>query len=105
IIRDTARAAANKNWSAIASVWRWGATFTTASSAGLAVLAVAVSWLVLGNDPLFWLLAAGFACVPFQALANVAGASLRGVGRTLIGQAPEFVLRPGLFVALLAVGA
>jgi hypothetical protein len=52
-------------------------------------------------DTLAW----GLVLVPLVALGNLRGAALRGLRRVVAGQLPEFFLRPGLLVILVAGAA
>ena len=46
---------------------------------------------------------AALALLPLMALGNLRGAALRGLRKVVEGQLPEFLLRPGLFAALLGL--
>jgi len=104
VVRETSRFIADGDWPQVNALWRWANGFTLSSAIILSVLAGVIAWAFLGGSYLFWILLLSFACVPFQALGNLAGASLRGLGRTLLGQLPESVVRPGLFAAFLLLG-
>jgi O-antigen/teichoic acid export membrane protein len=104
VVRETARGMAGARPDLIAGVWRWSGRFTAVVSVLLAAVAWAVLWW--GGErvggvyapTLLW----AVALTPLVALGNLRGAALRGLRRIVQGQLPEFVLRPGLFVALLA---
>jgi O-antigen/teichoic acid export membrane protein len=104
VVRETARGVANGRPDLVSGVWRWCGRFT----AVLSLLLAAIAWLVLwwGGErvggvyasTLLW----AVALTPLAALGNLRGAALRGLRRIVQGQLPEFVLTPGLFLALLA---
>lgn len=76
---------------------------------GLYVLLLIVLLVVWGvflggiNADRWGVLLCGVALIPLQALSLVRGAALRGIGRVVLGQLPETVLRP-LFFLVLAAG-
>jgi len=107
ILRETARGQAQKRPDLVKGVWRW---------AGRVV--VVLSLLVMGiGGPLFVVWQGGLSStagqtiawamvlVPFLAMGNMQGAALRGLQRVVLGQLPEFVMRPGLFLFLLGGAA
>jgi O-antigen/teichoic acid export membrane protein len=107
VVRETARGMAASRPDLVSGVWRWSGRFTAVLSVLLAAVAWGVLWWsgerVAGvyAPTLLWALA----LTPLVALGNLRGAALRGLRRIVQGQFPEFLLRPGLFLALLAVVA
>ena len=98
VVRETAKAHANKHWGLMRGLWRWGNRFVALFSAlmvgiGILVLWIGGAWL---EDTRWETLAVGLALVPLIALGNVRGAALRGLRRVVVGQLPEQILRPGL---------
>lgn len=102
VVRETAMAHATQQWSLMRGIWRWAGSAAGATSVALAVAAGAIAWFFAGKlsdvelATLFWSLP----LVPLIALGNLRGAALRGVGRVVAGQLPEYVLRPALIVVL-----
>jgi len=47
----------------------------------------------------------GMVLIPIIALGNLRGAALRGLRRVVVGQLPEYVFRPALFLLLLSAAA
>lgn len=105
VIRETAKAQANADWSRMRGLWRWASFAVGALSLFLAVAAlIAVALLAKRFSPsqidTFLL---GIILIPLAALGNLRGAALRGLRHTVIGQLPEAVLRPGFqFLLVLA---
>ena len=94
VVRETARADRNQDWAAMRTIWRWAHLFVILSSFG--TMTVVLIWVVLRvqetgirNAFIFGLL-----LIPLIALGNVRGAALSGLGKVVLGQLPENVLRP-----------
>lgn len=68
----------------------------------MATLTVAIIWPIKNNlpaiDPTTFLIA--LLLLPLEALNALRGASLRGLRYAVLGQLPEFLFRPGLFIIL-----
>ncbi|HEY7600040.1 MAG TPA: polysaccharide biosynthesis C-terminal domain-containing protein [Candidatus Limnocylindrales bacterium] len=79
---------------------------TLLASLGLALVAGLVAWLVAGGQLTPGLLAvwAGLAGLPFLALGRVAQGGLMGLHHVVLGQAPEYLLRPLLLLGGIALG-
>ena len=101
IVRETARAKEAGQSDQMRALWRQGDMFVLASSS--AVLLCAGLWLALAGpgEAYYWAFLAGLALVPLRAFIAVQGAALRGLGRVLLGQFPDLLLRPGLLVVFL----
>lgn len=105
IVRETAKAEAAQDYGLIRGLWRWG----NSAVAIFSVVAVAIvgSILVLGHTSLNKerLVAIAIACtlIPLVSLANVRGASLRGLRKVVQGQVPESVVRPALLLIFLLI--
>jgi len=103
VVRETAKGIAQKDLSHVKGVWRWSNKFVAFVSIGLVFLTGAFIFifknkLELDNiNVLFW----GLLLVPFIALGNIYGASIRGLGSVIVGQIPASVFRPLAFVILI----
>lgn len=98
VIRETAKAQASKEWGVLRGLWRWSNRYVFLFSVliisfGLVTLLLGRGWL---TEARWSTLMIGLTLVPLLALGNIRGAALRGLGRVLLGQIPERVLRPGL---------
>lgn len=103
VVRETATGKALRDWAAVAEIWRWSFRFVLTGS----LVAIAVGCLVVlggenwigseGRKTLTWALP----LIPLMALAALHGAALRGLGRTVLGQLPDYVLRLGSLMVLL----
>lgn len=107
VVRETAKALAMEQWQLMRGLWRWATATGGLVSAGI-TLAGTLTVCLLGHrvsQPLAGALMWGFLLVPAIALANVPGAALRGLGRVVLGQVPETILQPGLFIGLVLVAS
>lgn len=101
IVRETARADQEGRTGLMRALWRWAHLVVL----GMALAVLALTFLVIhffGSgiataEAFFW----AMALIPMIALANVRGAALRGLGRVILGQLPEAVLRPLFLLGLL----
>ena len=105
IVRETAAALARSRVDLVYRLWRWGTTLTLGLAAAVAMVAIPIAWafrdhfspIALNSFLLALLL------VPLIVLGNLCGAALRGSHRVLLGQLPEYLLRPAaLLLAVLA---
>jgi O-antigen/teichoic acid export membrane protein len=105
VTREVAAAQARNDWSHVFGVSQWADRAVIWSSAG--VFTVVIAALVLMRQHISLALgvtiATGMALLPFIALGNLRGATLRGLQHIQKGQFPEFVLRPAIFSLLLFV--
>ena len=101
IVRETARADQEGRTGLMRALWRWAHLVVL----GMALAVLTLTFLVIhffGSgiataEAFFW----GLALIPMIALAGVRGAALRGLGRVILGQIPETVLRPVILLGLL----
>lgn len=102
VVRETAKAGHAGDWPVMRGLWLWSHRCVLAVS--LTFLAGALAWFMLLDRDSEWrlLVLTGTLLVPVIALGNIRGAALRGLGRVVLGQTPEFVLRP-LFLAILLI--
>lgn len=101
IVRETAKAQARKDWALMRGLWRWG----NGAVALLSTLGIIILWGTLvvaegteGGRVVTAL--SGIALIPMVALANVRGATLRGLRRVVWGLLPETIFRPALLLGL-----
>lgn len=103
IIRETAASQVEANWGKLRGVLDWSIRVSVLNSA--AVIVLFLLFLVTSDrefgSVLHRTMLAGLALVPLVALANLLGASLRGLQHLVWGQLPEVLIRPALHCALL----
>lgn len=105
VTRETARAAVQDQWGLVRGVWHWANYVAGILSILLMVGCGTVAWLLADRltseqaSTLAW----GLLLIPVIALGNLRGAALAGLRRTVIGQLPEYVVRPVVFLVLMAV--
>jgi O-antigen/teichoic acid export membrane protein len=105
IVRETAKAEVKQEWGLMRGLWSWANRITASLSLLIALISALVLWL--NSDSFsqiqFLTFAWGIAFIPLSALAALRGASLRGLRKVIQGQLPEQVLKPALFIVMLAV--
>lgn len=100
IVRETAQAQAIDCPQIYISVWRWAHIFVIVSSVVIIGVIFLFSELLLETWPLGDFRLLPFSLIILLALGSIRGACLRGLGKVLLGQLPELLLRPGLFIVL-----
>lgn len=104
IVRETAKAQLKQEWGIISGIWSWANNITASLSLLITLVAAGVLWLNRDSfSPIqFLTFAWGLAFIPLSALAALRGASLRGLRKVIQGQLPEQVIKPILFIIMLA---
>jgi O-antigen/teichoic acid export membrane protein len=107
VVRETAKAHATKQWGTMRGLWRWSSLAVSMISVLLALLGLGICGLVADRFTSTQLntFVFGLVLVPLVALGDLRGAALRGLRRVVIGQLPEFVLRPGILILLIWAGS
>ncbi|WP_197911653.1 flippase [Kineobactrum salinum] len=105
IVRETAKAHTRKNWALMIGLWRWSIKFIVFSTSTIILLGLLILWLGFSwiESMRWYTLLAGLLLVPFIALANIQGATLRGLRYVVLGQLPEQILRPAILTFLVLV--
>ncbi|WP_185827581.1 flippase [Halomonas nitroreducens] len=105
VMRETAKAHACGQWELLRGLWRWSTLAVWITSGVITLVALLGLYLWEGdlNELTRQTLLASFALIPLVALGNLRGAALRGLRRVVLGQLPELVFRPLLFVILILV--
>ena len=103
VVRETARAHAAQDWDRMKGLWSWAGRVVLVMSVPI----TAVTALVLLAGPADLLsearraaILAGLVLIPVVAANQVRGAALRGLKMTVLGQAPDQVVRPALIILL-----
>lgn len=98
VIRETARALSNADWPRMNGIWRWAGRLNALYSA-LTIL-IMIAGALLFRDELtsptgFSTFAISLFLIPIIAIAQIRGASLRGLNHPILGLLPENSIRPG----------
>lgn len=103
-VRETAKQLGRSNYTAIYTFWRWAFRTVTVFSLFVSLLMGAVLYFALGGseDTRSLTILMGIVTIPLLSWAKVQSACLRGLGYVVIGQVPENLVKPGLFLLLLA---
>lgn len=104
VVRETAAALARTRIDLLFGLWRWAAAITVGLGLTVAIIAIPLARCL--GDHVDSAASASFLLaillVPLIVLGNLCGAALRGLHRVLLGQLPEYLLRPWLL--LLGIG-
>lgn len=106
VVRETARGLAGHRPDRVKGAWIWSGGVVAVLSL-IIVLGVGpflIAWQGGLHTPQGQTMAWALALVPLMAQGNLLGGALRGLGEIVVGQLPEFVIRPGFFMLLLAGG-
>lgn len=105
VVRETAKGRTHGRPDLIKGVWQWAGRVAIALS--LVLVGIGGPLLVMGQGGLKSLagqtMAWALLLVPLITLSYLREAALRGLQRVILGQLPEFIVRPGLF--LLFIGS
>ena len=102
VLRETARAEAEEDWSHMRGIWSWAARIVTVASimiAFLGFLIVSIADYPM-TDIMRYSLILSFVLVLPVSLSSSVAAALRGLRRVILGQFPFDVLRPMLLLFL-----
>lgn len=101
VVRETAKAEVSDNWGAVRGLWRWSNILVCGFSVVIVIGVILFTSTTKFNYANLLLL--GVILIPLNALGNIRGASLRGLGRVILGQLPETIVRPIVFLCLILV--
>jgi O-antigen/teichoic acid export membrane protein len=102
LVREVATYRARSDWASWRGLLIWARRTLLAASVGIALVAVAVSWLVAGGGEglrAFWL---AMSLLPLLALLRLRQFILQGIDRAVAGQIPEMLVQPLLLIPLVA---
>ena len=105
VIRETARGIAEGKPELVQGIWRWSGKVVLIISIILVFVIGSILFILKNGQfnlkewTFFWALL----FVPFMCLNNLRGAALRGLHKVIIGQLPEFFIRPALFFTSLCI--
>ena len=105
LVRETSSLHAREEWGKIKGVWWWTARAVISLSMVTGGVLVAACQIVgnMGDLDGFWVptLLLGAFLIPLSALGNARAAALRGLHFNLLGQMPEYIVRPAVFAVMM----
>jgi O-antigen/teichoic acid export membrane protein len=105
LVRNIAAYRARFDWSLVKGLLRWANRAVLTTSVGLSLLAATAAWF-FGKSLEQQMLSAflvGLSLLPLAALIYIQQAAMRGLQRVVVGQLPEALIRPLLFLVLVGV--
>lgn len=102
-LRETAKSFRAGEIAQMHSIWRWAHLFMFCSVGAGAVVAIAASLLFPMESDFAIGMLIGCLLVPLISLGELRAAILRGLGKIILGQLPEGVIRPVLFLSIVAI--
>lgn len=102
-VRETAKNLAQENLGKMFGFWQWANRLVVTFSLTVAGMATVVLYAFLwgGESERAITIAIGLLSIPLLSWAKVQSGFLRGLGAVVIGQVPENIIKPGLFMCLL----
>jgi O-antigen/teichoic acid export membrane protein len=100
-VRMVAVYSVQSKWALMRGFLGWGNLMVSSIAIGLGLAAALGAWVFraqLAPDilPMIWL---GLLALPFYALTSLRQSTMRGLHQVILGQLPEFIIQPLLFVA------
>lgn len=102
LVRNIAAYRARSEWGLMRGLLVKANTWVLLSSVGLGTMAALIAWLLAGRSTnptvmAFWL---ALLILPINALNNLRSSTLRGLHYVVLGQLPEFLIKPLSFLLL-----
>ena len=103
LVREVAAYQARSEWRLMHGLLHWANQAVLVVSIGIALLAAIVVWLVVGeaNSQMLAIFGLALISLPWLALTTLRQATLQGLHRIVVGQLPESLIQPVLFIILL----
>ena len=106
LVRETAKGISNRDYPTIKGSWRWSLYFSLIFSA--AILLLSFFGVLLGKNHFDQVEINTFiiamALLPLHIIVFIGSGALRGLKKIIIGQLPDSIIIPGIFVLLLIAG-
>jgi len=105
ILREVSVYVKQAQWSELSGILCWGALFVLCISAGLGGMAALVAWGSSsdGNHMLVTAVSIAMLALPLTALGRLRQAAMQGLDHVVIGQIPENLIHPVIFMCLIVV--
>lgn len=104
VIRVVSASVARERWGLLRGVLRWSNAVVAVASVVVTSLAAAVGWAIeRGKPELLEPYLLGLLLVPLLAFTTMRQSAMQGLGRVVSGRAPEALVTPFLFVALVVL--
>lgn len=103
IMRETAKFTGRNEWGSVHGIWKWGTKVVLVFSLLILTLAGTVGAIVQGSYERSDMSAffISLLLIPLFSLSGVRSGALRGLKRVVLGEMPDLLVRPLLFLAFL----
>lgn len=106
VMREVAGAVAREEWAYLKGILKW----SNLAALGLSAVLIAVAWVLMSMSAsvppaMKAAFKYGLWLIPLLALSNLRSGALKGFGFVVVGQLPEFIVRPLLIVVLVGVSS
>ncbi|WP_158222371.1 flippase [Tamilnaduibacter salinus] len=100
VVRETAKAGVRKDWGRLRGLWQWASRSSLIFSLIMIVVLTGIAKLMslIGEEGRASTLLAGALLIPFVALGRLRDGALRGLGKVIIGQVSDMIIRPLLLI-------
>lgn len=103
VVREVAACQTRRDWGRLRGLLRWANTSVAISSLVVVTAAALLGWALVGDQPkLLRAYLVGLPLVPVFALTTLRQSAMQGLGRVVLGRAPETLIVPCLLLALIA---
>lgn len=105
VVRETAKAYSHEQWGLMRGIWGWSTRIVGGLTVVMGVTALVVSLFMAERfsaaqlQTMYW----GVLLIPFMTLGGLRGAALRGLKKVNQGQVPDALVRPLVFLVLIAM--
>lgn len=105
MVREVATCQSKQQFTTLRGLLFWSNRMVLGSSIAIAVAAAVVAWLIQPDHTSlgFIVFLIALLNLPFMALTALRQATIQGLHRVVIGQVPELIIQPMVFVAVLGI--
>lgn len=102
VVRETVRAHETQSWSLMKGLWLWASGVVVLSTTFTVMVVLSVGWH-LADAGHFTTLVLAAVLMAFMVMGNIRVAALRGLHHDVLGQLPEYVIKPVVNLSILLV--
>lgn len=105
VVREIAIYVKQSSWGLLGGILRWSSIMTVFISLGIALISAGIAWIFTkgGSSQMtivFWI---AIVMLPFVTLTRLWQSTLQGLKHIVVGQLPEMLIRPVLFIIFIGM--